>query len=76
MKYVAAYLLLSLANPHPTKSDVKNLLWTVGIEPDEERLNRFFEEIEGQDIDEVDFACCYKTKAVVDGKGEEEAFAI
>jgi len=53
MKYVAAYLLLSLTKSNPTKEDVTDLLSTVGISPDEARLNEFFRAIEGKDINQV-----------------------
>jgi len=53
MKHLAAYLLLQLSNPHPTKQDVTDLLATVGIEPKKDRLDALFNILEGKDINEV-----------------------
>jgi ribosomal protein L12E/L44/L45/RPP1/RPP2 len=53
MKHLAAYLLLQLSNPHPTKQDVTDLLATVGIEPKQDRLDALFSMLEGKDINEV-----------------------
>jgi large subunit ribosomal protein LP2 len=54
MKHLAAYLLLGLAgNDSPSAADVKNVLESVGIEADEERLNTLISELEGKDINEV-----------------------
>ena len=53
MKHLAAYLLLQLSNPHPTKQDVTDLLATVGIEPKQDRLDALFKMLEGKDINEV-----------------------
>jgi ribosomal protein L12E/L44/L45/RPP1/RPP2 len=53
MKHIAAYLLLPLTNPHPTKEDVTSLLATVGIEPNKERLDPFFSMLEGKDVNQV-----------------------
>ena len=53
MKQLAAYLLLQLTNPHPTKQDITALLATVGIEPDQQRLDALFSMLEGKDVNEV-----------------------
>jgi large subunit ribosomal protein LP2 len=53
MKHLAAYLLLSLNGGSPSQSDVKKLLSSVGIEADEERLEKLFSELAGKDINEV-----------------------
>ena len=54
MKHVAAFLLLGLAgNKSPSATDVKNVLDSVGIEADDERLDKLIEELEGKDISEV-----------------------
>lgn len=53
MKYLGAYLLLSLNGGSPAKSDVKKLLSSVGIESDEDRLSKLFSELEGKDINGV-----------------------
>ena len=53
MKHLAAYLLLHLTHPAPTKEDVTDLLATVGIQPDIERLDKLYKLLEGRDIHEV-----------------------
>lgn len=54
MKHLAAYLLLGLAgNTSPSASDIKNVLESVGIDADEERLEKLLSELEGKDIQEV-----------------------
>ena len=53
MKHLAAYLLLQLNNPHPTKQDITVLLDTVGITPDVEKLDRLFALLDGRDVNEV-----------------------
>jgi ribosomal protein L12E/L44/L45/RPP1/RPP2 len=53
MKHLAAYLLLHLTRPAPTKEDVTELLATVGIEPDVQKLDKLFNLLEGRDVNEV-----------------------
>ncbi|KAI1137926.1 ribosomal protein 60S [Hypoxylon sp. FL0543] len=54
MKHLAAYLLLGLAgNTSPSASDIKEVLDSVGIEADEERLEKLLSELEGKDINEL-----------------------
>ena len=54
MKHLAAYLLLGLGgNASPSASDIKEVLDSVGIEADEERLEKLVSELEGKDINEV-----------------------
>ncbi|CAO1638581.1 unnamed protein product [Sympodiomycopsis kandeliae] len=54
MKHIAAYLLLTLGgNTSPSAADIKQLLDTVGIESDDERLNKLISELEGKDIAEL-----------------------
>lgn len=54
MKHLAAYLLLGLAgNTSPSASDIKSVLESVGIDADEERLEKLISELEGKDINEV-----------------------
>lgn len=41
MRYVAAYLLAALGgNANPSAKDIKEILSSVGIEADDERLNK------------------------------------
>ncbi|KAL1979688.1 hypothetical protein VTN96DRAFT_5369 [Rasamsonia emersonii] len=54
MKHLAAYLLLGLAgNTSPSADDIKGVLGSVGIDADEERLEKLISELEGKDIQEL-----------------------
>ncbi|XP_068171682.1 60S acidic ribosomal protein P2 isoform X2 [Antennarius striatus] len=54
MRYVAAYLLAVLGgNTSPSAKDIKGILGSVGIEADDERLNKVINELNGKDINEV-----------------------
>ena len=54
MKHLAAYLLLGLGgNTSPSAADVKEVLESVGIEADDERLEKLVSELKGKDIGEV-----------------------
>ncbi|EXJ57163.1 hypothetical protein A1O7_07509 [Cladophialophora yegresii CBS 114405] len=54
MKHLAAYLLLGLAgNNEPSASDIKGVLSSVGIDADDERLDKLLEELKGKDINEL-----------------------
>uniref|UniRef100_A0A3B3Z641 Large ribosomal subunit protein P2 n=1 Tax=Periophthalmus magnuspinnatus TaxID=409849 RepID=A0A3B3Z641_9GOBI len=54
MRYVAAYLLAALGgNTSPSAKDIKAILGSVGIEADDERLNKVISELNGKDINEV-----------------------
>ena len=54
MKLIAAYLLLSLGKESkPTAEDVTKLLSTVGIEADNERLEKLISELDGKDVSEL-----------------------
>ena len=53
MKHLAAYLLLHLTHPTPTKEDVTDLLATVGIEPDVQKLDKLYKLLERRDVNEV-----------------------
>jgi len=54
MKHLAAYLLLGLGgNTSPSAADVKGVLESVGIEADDERLDKLISELEGKDLAEV-----------------------
>ncbi|XP_063329602.1 60S acidic ribosomal protein P2 [Pelmatolapia mariae] len=54
MRYVAAYLLAVLGgNASPSAKDIKSILDSVGIEADDERLNKVISELNGKDINEV-----------------------
>jgi large subunit ribosomal protein LP2 len=54
MKHLAAYLLLGLAgNSSPSASDIKEVLSSVGVEADDERLDQLLKELDGKDINVV-----------------------
>ena len=54
MRYIAAYLLLQIGgNASPSADDIKKVLGSVGIESDEERLEKLISELDGKDINEV-----------------------
>jgi large subunit ribosomal protein LP2 len=54
MRYVAAYLLAQLGgNDAPDAAAIKNILSSVGIDADEEKLNLVISQLSGKDINEV-----------------------
>jgi large subunit ribosomal protein LP2 len=54
MRNIAAYLLLQCGgNQNPSAADIKKLLATVGIETDEERLEKLIFELKGKSTAEV-----------------------
>ncbi|NXA34376.1 RLA2 protein, partial [Eudromia elegans] len=54
MRYVAAYLLAVLGgNESPTSKDLKKILDSVGIETDDERVNKVISELNGKNIEDV-----------------------
>ena len=54
MKHLAAYLLLGIGgNTNPSAKDIKKVLDSVGIEADDERLEKLLGELEGKDVNEV-----------------------
>lgn len=58
MKHLAAYLLLGLGgNTSPSADDIKGVLDSVGIEADDDRLEKLISELEGKDLQEVQRMC-------------------
>lgn len=54
MDNIAAYLLLQIGgNASPTSADIKKVFASVGIEADDERLNKLISELKGKDINAV-----------------------
>lgn len=54
MKHLAAYLLLRLGgNQSPSASDITEVLASVGIDADEDRLEKLVSELKGKDLQEV-----------------------
>ncbi|KAJ6444832.1 60s acidic ribosomal protein domain-containing protein [Purpureocillium lavendulum] len=63
-----AYLLLGLGgNASPSAADVKKVLSAVGIEADDERLNKLISELKGKDINELIAAGTEKLASVPSG---------
>ena len=54
MKHLAAYLLLGIGgNTSPSADDIKGVLDAVGIEAEEDRLDKLLSELKGKDLQEV-----------------------
>ncbi|EEQ84835.1 60s acidic ribosomal protein P2 [Blastomyces dermatitidis] len=54
MKHLAAYLLLGLGgNTSPSAEDIKSVLSAVGIDADDERLEKLLSELKGKDLSEL-----------------------
>ncbi|KAF7995143.1 hypothetical protein HCN44_004615 [Aphidius gifuensis] len=54
MRFVAAYLLAVLGgNASPAKGDVEKILSSVGIEADDEKLQKVIAELKGKSIEEL-----------------------
>ncbi|XP_055450212.1 60S acidic ribosomal protein P2-like [Psammomys obesus] len=54
MHYVASYLLATLGgNSSPSAKDIKKILDSVGIEVDDDRLNKAISELNGENIEDV-----------------------
>eukprot|EP00518_Triparma_eleuthera_P003525 CAMPEP_0182463648 /NCGR_PEP_ID=MMETSP1319-20130603/7810_1 /TAXON_ID=172717 /ORGANISM="Bolidomonas pacifica, Strain RCC208" /LENGTH=115 /DNA_ID=CAMNT_0024663217 /DNA_START=32 /DNA_END=379 /DNA_ORIENTATION=+ len=54
MRHVAAYLLLVLGgNASPSAADVSAALSSVGVDADDERLNKMIADLEGKDLEEL-----------------------
>ena len=56
MRHIAAYLLLQIGgNASPSAADVKKVLSAVGIEAEDDRLEKLISELEGKDVNAVCF---------------------
>jgi large subunit ribosomal protein LP2 len=54
MRYVASYLLAALGgNSSPSAKDIKKILDSVGIEADDDRLNKVISELNRKNIEDV-----------------------
>eukprot|EP00069_Balaena_mysticetus_P013879 bmy_22160T0 len=54
MHYVASYLLAALGgNTSPSAKDIKKILDSVGIEADDDQLNKVISELNGKNIEDV-----------------------
>ncbi|KAL8720664.1 MAG: hypothetical protein Q9225_002493 [Loekoesia sp. 1 TL-2023] len=70
MKHLAAYLLLGLGgNTSPSADDIKGVLSSVGIDADDERLEKLISELDGKDIQELIAEGSTKLASVPSGGG-------
>ncbi|KAJ5637093.1 60S acidic ribosomal protein P2 [Penicillium lividum] len=54
MKYISAYMLLALAgNESPSAADIKEVLSSVGIDADNERVEKLIAELKGKNLQEL-----------------------
>ncbi|XP_040193336.1 60S acidic ribosomal protein P2-like [Rana temporaria] len=54
MRYMAAYLLATLGgNSSPSAKDIKKILSSVGIEADQDRLDKIISELGGKNVDDL-----------------------
>ncbi|RFU76183.1 60s acidic ribosomal p2 [Trichoderma arundinaceum] len=68
MKHLAAYLLLTLGgNTAPSADDIKKVLSSVGIEAEDERLEKLISELSGKDVNELIAAGSEKLASVPSG---------
>ncbi|KAJ3865139.1 60s acidic ribosomal protein-domain-containing protein [Lentinula novae-zelandiae] len=76
MRYIAAYLLLQLGgNTSPSAADIKKVLSAVGIESEEERLDKLLSELSGKDINTLISEGSSKLSSVSSGGGAAAASA-
>ena len=69
MKHLAAYLLLGLGgNTSPSAKDVKAVLSSVGIDADDERLDKLISELEGKDLRDVREAWANRTWVIANAR--------
>ncbi|EXB53716.1 60S acidic ribosomal protein P2B [Morus notabilis] len=70
MKIIAAYLLAVLGgNTSPSAGDLKDILSSVGVEPDEGRIQLLLTEVKGKDITELIASGREKLASVPSGGG-------
>jgi large subunit ribosomal protein LP2 len=68
MKYLAAYMMLVLAgNQTPSAADVTNVLKSVGVDADAERLNVLLEKLNGKNLEQLVAEGSAKLSAVPSG---------
>ncbi|KAJ1791248.1 60S acidic ribosomal protein P2 [Coemansia sp. RSA 2399] len=55
MRYIAAYLLLKLANPEavPTADAISKVVSAGGVDVDSERISKLLAELEGKEIEQL-----------------------
>mmetsp|Transcript_16754 Transcript_16754/g.52531 ORF Transcript_16754/g.52531 Transcript_16754/m.52531 type:complete len:109 (-) Transcript_16754:154-480(-) len=67
MRYIAAYLLLANAGKEANAANIKAVLSSVGIDADEEALNKVVSEMKGKTVEEMIAAGNEKLAAVPSG---------
>ncbi|KAJ3108844.1 60S acidic ribosomal protein P2 [Phlyctochytrium planicorne] len=76
MKLIGAYLLATLGgNASPSADDVKKILGSVGIEADDEQLDKLISQLDGKDIAEVIAEGASKLSSLPSGGGAAPAAA-
>eukprot|EP00300_Choanocystis_sp_HF-7_P015429 c19051_g1_i1.p1 GENE.c19051_g1_i1~~c19051_g1_i1.p1 ORF type:complete len:112 (+),score=29.24 c19051_g1_i1:64-399(+) len=76
MKHVAAYLLAVLGgNESPSAKDVQEILSSVGIEAESDRLNKLVSELKGKNVHEVIAAGRTKLQSLPSGGSAAPAAA-
>lgn len=76
MRYVSAYLLAVLGGTeNPTSANIQKILSSVGIEVDEERLNKVINELKGKSIEELIAQGREKLSSMPSGGGAAPAAA-
>lgn len=74
MRYVSAYLLAVLGgNASPSNADLQKILSSVGIEVDDERLNKVINELKGKSIEELIASGREKLSSMPSGGGAVSA---
>jgi len=70
MRHLAAYLLLQIGgNASPSAGDVKKVLGAVGIEADDDRLEKLISELKGKDVNQLIAEGSSKLASVPSGGG-------
>nr|ABM55565.1 ribosomal protein P2-like protein [Maconellicoccus hirsutus] len=53
MRYVAAYMLSALTGKEPQSADIERILSSVGIEADNDKIQKVIKELKGKNVDEL-----------------------
>ncbi|KAF8552404.1 ribosomal protein 60S [Imleria badia] len=76
MRHIAAYLLLQLGgHASPSADDIKKVLAAVGIEADDDRLEKLISELDGKDVNTLIAEGSAKLSSVPSGGGGAVAAA-
>ncbi|GFO43236.1 60S acidic ribosomal protein p2 [Plakobranchus ocellatus] len=69
MRYVAAYLLAALGGKSVSAADIDKILSSVGIESEQEKVNKIISELQGKNLDELIEEGSKKLASVPSGGG-------